>query len=50
MYNAIDMNNGTDPGDNGVGIGNGNVPVPVKKVKSVNTDEVLDLIETQDLY
>lgn len=50
MYDALDLNNAIDAGDNGTQIGNGNVPVPVKKVKKLNTDEVLDLIETQDLY
>ena len=50
LYNALDLNNTNDPGDNGTNIGNGNIPVPVKKVKSLNTDEVLDLIETQDMY
>jgi hypothetical protein len=50
LYNTIDLNNSTDPGDNGTQIGNGNIPIPVKKSKKVSTDEVLDLIETQDLY
>jgi hypothetical protein len=50
LYNAIDLNNVLAPGDNGPQIGNGNIPVPAKKIKTVSTDEVLDLIETQDLY
>lgn len=47
MYNAIDLNN--DIGDNGVNPGNG-IPKPAKKIKVNNPDEVLDLLETQDLY
>ncbi len=50
MYDAKDLNNTLDPGDNNTGIGNGDIPVPAKKIKKVNPDEVLDLIETQDLY
>lgn len=48
LYDAIDLNN--DMGDNGVNSGNGNIPLSVKKIKVNNTNEVLDLIETQDLY
>lgn len=49
IYNAIDMNN--DMGENGINLGNGNIPVaPRKKIKINNPNEVLDLIETQDLY
>jgi len=48
LYNAIDMNN--DIGDNGIHPGNGNIPLPEKKIKINNTDDVLDLIESQDLY
>ena len=47
MYNAIDLNNTT--GDN-INMGNGNIPVPEKKIKINNTNQILDLIETQDLY
>jgi len=50
LYDAIDLNNKIDGGDNGTDIGNGNIPAPVKKIKGVSPDEVLDLIETQDLY
>ena len=50
LYNAIDMNNSIDNGDNNVTTGNGNIPILPKKIKINNTNEVLDLIETQDLY
>lgn len=47
MYDAMDINNGADPLDNR---GNGDIPQPGKKIKRIDPDEVLDLIETQDLY
>lgn len=50
MYEAKDLNNSIDPGDNGVHQGNGDIPAPAKKIKKINPAEVLDLIETQDLY
>lgn len=50
MYDAKDLNNTIDSGDNNINIGNGDIAVPAKKIKKVNPDEVLDLIETQDLY
>lgn len=50
MYNAMDLNNSIDAGDNGVNPGNSNIHRPATKIKKVSTDEVLDLIETQDLY
>ncbi len=50
MYDALDINNTVSPGDNNINKGNGNIPRPGTKVKINNTDEVLDLIETQDLY
>ncbi len=49
MYNAVDINN-NDIGNTGTHIGNGNIPVPQKKIKINNTNQILDLIETQDLY
>lgn len=50
MYNAIDLNNSIDPLDNSQNSGNGNIPVVPKKMGNIKADEVLDLIETQDLY
>ena len=50
MYNALDINNTVSPGDNNINKGNGDIPLPATKVKINNPDEVLDLIETQDLY
>lgn len=50
MYEMKDLNNTVNPGDSGVNNGNGDIPVPADKIKKVNTDEILDLIEAQDLY
>ncbi len=50
MYDMKDLNNTTDTGDSGVNKGNGDIPVPANKIKKINPDEILDLIETQDLY
>lgn len=50
IYNALDMENNLNPENNGVHNGNGNIPFPASKIKKNNPDEVLDLIETQDLY
>ena len=50
MYDMKDLNNTVNPGDSGVNKGNGDVPVPANKIQKVNTDEILDLIEAQDLY
>ncbi len=50
MYNGLDVNNTIDGGDNGINPGNGNIPIVPKKIKKNKTDDVLDLIETQDLY
>jgi len=50
MYDAKDINNSIDPGDNGLNKGNGDIPIPAKNIQKVNPDEILDLIETQDLY
>jgi len=50
MYNSLDINNQINPNDHGVNKGNGDIPVPITKIKKNNPDEVLDLIETQDLY
>ena len=49
-YNMIDLNNSVDGGDNSVSPGNGNIPVPKKKMHTTSADEVIDLMETQDLY
>src|SRR3989344_734505 len=45
MYDMKDLNNTVAPGDSGVNNGNGDIPVPANKIKKVNTDEILDLIE-----
>ena len=50
LYDAMDMNNSQDAGDNGVNPGNGNIPAPAKKIRHLDNNEVIDLIETQDLY
>jgi hypothetical protein len=50
MNNAMDLNNGVDGNDTAVNPGNGNIPVPSEKMKKIKTDDVLDLLETQDLY
>jgi hypothetical protein len=50
IYSGIDMNNSIDNADNGVNLGNGNIPVLPKKTGKIKTDDVLDLIETQDMY
>jgi hypothetical protein len=50
MYNALDLNNTIDGGDNGQRPGNGNIPVPSDKMHKTSVDEVMDLIEAQDLY
>jgi len=50
MYDAKDLNNTIDSGDNGINKGNGDIPTVPKKIKKINPDEILDLIETQDLY
>jgi len=50
LYDAMDLNNTIDPGDNGVNPGNGTIPAPAKKIRHLDNNEVLDLIETQDLY
>ena len=51
MYNALDLNNSVDPTDSGTNPGNGNIPHPSKKMTMKNkSDEVIDLLETQDLY
>ena len=50
MYDMKDLNNTIDPGDNGIIQGNGDIPLPAKNIKKVNPEEILDLIETQDLY
>jgi len=52
MYDAMDMNNNIDAGHNASDVGNGNIPmVPGAKPKIKNSNsEILDLLETQDLY
>jgi hypothetical protein len=49
MYEAIDLNNSIDPGDNNVNPGNGNIPIPKKKaIKSLKPSEIQDLIDDND--
>jgi len=49
MYEAIDLNNSIDPGDNNVNPGNGNIPVNKKKLpKSLKPSEIQDLIDAND--
>lgn len=50
MYDALDINNTIDSGDNAVMRGNGDIPVQQTNIRKINPDEVLDLIEPQDLY
>ena len=50
MYNAVDMNNTIDSNDNNTNPGNGNIPAHSKKVMKNKADDVVDLLETQDLY
>lgn len=49
IYEAIDINNTNDPGDNNVNPGNGNIPIPKKKaIKGVKPSEIQDLIDDND--
>jgi hypothetical protein len=49
MYEAIDLNNSIDPGDNNVNPGNGNIVIPKKKIpKSLKPSEIQDLIDAND--
>jgi len=49
MYEAIDLNNTIDSGENNVNPGNGNIPIPDKKAsKSLKPSEVQDLIDAND--
>ncbi|MBS1637588.1 MAG: hypothetical protein JST26_16865 [Bacteroidetes bacterium] len=50
MYNALDLNNSLDPGNNNVNPGNGNIPRPQKKIRHLDPKDVQDLMETEDLY
>lgn len=50
MYDALDINNTIDSGDNAVTRGNGDIPVPATRISKINPDEITDLIETEDLY
>jgi len=49
-YGMMDLNNSQDTGETGVNPGNGNIPVPAKKAHKTSAAEVIDLMETQDLY
>jgi hypothetical protein len=48
IYEAIDLNNTIDPGENNTNPGNGNIPIERKKVKRLKTSEVQDLIDAND--
>ena len=49
MYEAVDLNNSIDPGDNNVNPGNGNIVIPKKKIpKSLKPSEIQDLIDAND--
>lgn len=50
MYNAIDMNNSNNSGDINLNHSNGEIPKANRKMGKNKTDDVVDLIETQDLY
>ena len=50
MYDAMDMNNGIDPNDNNVNPGNGDIPSPSKKMGKNKAEDVIDLIDTEDIY
>ncbi len=52
LYEAFDLNNTIDAGDNNSDPGNGNIPIlpKKKKIKNLGVSDVQDLMETQDLY
>jgi hypothetical protein len=50
IYESMDLNNSIDGGDNNINPGNGDIPAASKKVPVLKTDDMIDLIETQDLY
>jgi len=50
LYNGIDINNSTAGGDGNVNHSNTEIPAGQQKMGKNKTDDVIDLIETQDLY
>ncbi len=51
MYDALDMNNSYDPGDNNMGPGSNNgIPNPNQTIKNLQYRDVQDLIQDTDLY
>ena len=50
MYNAIDLNNSTNPGDNNIQLNNSEIPIGKQKLGKNKMDDVIDLVEAQDLY
>ena len=49
MYDAFDLNNQLDPGDNNENIGNGNIPFGKPKHPRLKTEEVMDLLDGQTM-
>ena len=50
LYDAIDLNNSSEAGDNNINTGNSEIPKSKNKIKDVKLSDIQDLIETQDLY
>ena len=50
LYDAIDLNNSSEAGDNNINTGNPEIPKSKNKIKDVKLSDIQDLIETQDLY
>jgi hypothetical protein len=50
LYDAIDLNNSLEAGDNNINTGNLELPNKKTTVKDVHLSDMQDLIETQDLY
>jgi hypothetical protein len=50
LYDAIDLNNSSEAGDNNINTGNSEIPKSKSKIKDVKLSDIQDLIETQDLY
>jgi hypothetical protein len=49
IYEAIDLNNTLDPGENNTGPGNINIPIEKRKMpKQLKTSEIQDLIDAND--
>ena len=50
LYNAIDLNNSSEAGDNNINTGNSEIPKSINKIKDIKLSDIQDLIETQDLH